>query len=574
MNGSAPPSPKAIESNVILISDESAPASPVIAVSGPSVRLPHSPVNIIDISDTSTSISVNQNVISILSSPTHTNPNSPAGEVGAAPLASLSNADPSDDEEIVPMLNLARFAFANPNPRPLQSQSSASTVDSASGSDTQAKPAAKKTARSSSKGVAEDFSDAELRKLIKCVSCDLSWTARKTAAQKMLHIRSCAKKTGLTDQTIRALIRKEVDNAPEPGQSKVALVPAQRTTLYEDIVREAGPKRKGKRKPAVDILKNVTETRENIRGNARMILGPESLSDGDDFIVQTQAVTSDKPATTQEHSATQVFGPSRLGQQHGYKSSILGDPDPDDDPDIPPATQAFAPSKLGGRAAARGWGYESESEGEGPGSEPDAPIAENPLALPSSSAKEGYPRSSPRTTKNMIAAAPTFPAMENNFDDNAYVQFDSELELNREAFVEINHNTVTSPKPKKSKKSTTRETPTETKTTKGRIQVPSDAKDSPRPPSPKAKPKRSGKKTEDELDDRWELGIKEKILADHDLHLRILRYEPINFDIFLKLATEDEATARLRLKLRLFLDKQAINFYGGEATSRTRKRRR
>jgi hypothetical protein len=295
-------------------------------------------------------------------------------------LASLPNSGHSDDEEILPTLNLARFAFAKSNPRPLRPQNS---VESASSSDSQPKPAAKKTARGSSKGLAEEFSDAALSKLVKCVSCDLSWTARKTAAQKMVHIRSCARKNGLTDDTVRFLIKKELDNAPDqPGPSnrkgKAVLVPSPRTTLLEDIVREAGPKRKGKRKEVVDILKPVSETRENIRGNARMLLGPELLSDGDNFPVQTQAVTANRPAAAQENRATQAFGTSRLGQQYGFKSSLLGEPDSDGEPDLPPpATQAFAPSKFGSRPAARGWGYESESEAESCAPEPDVPAAEN-----------------------------------------------------------------------------------------------------------------------------------------------------------------------------------------------------
>ncbi|KAJ6515744.1 hypothetical protein C8R45DRAFT_217671 [Mycena sanguinolenta] len=386
MNEVAATTARMSPTNVIVISDESVPASP-IATSKTSFRLSQS--SVINISDSSTSISVNENVISISSSTSGTNLNATAVEenppsLGTEPLASPSKSNNSDNEEIVSTLGpgLARFAYANSNPRPLGPRNSASTIRSTSSSDSQSKSATKQKARTSSKGVAGKFSDAELAKLVKCVSCDLSWTARKTGAQKILHIRSCAKKTGLTDDTVQLLIRKEIDNAPnDPGPSnrngKANLVPTLGTTLLEDTVRDAGPKRKGKRKEVVNNLKSASETHENIRDKARMIFGPEPMSD-DDIPVQTQAVTANRPPAAQENFATQTFGTSRLGQQHGYKS-LLGAQDSDDEPDdLPPTTQAFAPSKLDGRApATSGWGYDSESESESSVREPDPPVTES-----------------------------------------------------------------------------------------------------------------------------------------------------------------------------------------------------
>ncbi|KAJ7044487.1 hypothetical protein C8F04DRAFT_1249772 [Mycena alexandri] len=555
-------------SRVILISDESVPASPLITR--------QLATKVIDISDTSTNISVNQNVISLDSNTTSANPETAAADASphtdvAAPPATLSESQHSDDEEIFPTLNLARFAFNKP--RPLQHRNSASTVGSTSNSDSQAKPPAKKTARSSSKRLEGEFSDTELKKLAKCVGCDIAWTTRKSAVQKMAHIRSCAKKTGLTDVTVRALIRKEIDSAPsDPGPSNrkrktLEDVPTTHTTLLEDVVRDAAPKRKGKRKAVVDTLKSVSETRENIRDRAQMVFGAGPSPDGDSFIVQTQAIRADTFGTTQGPYATQAFGPSRLGQQWGSKPSLFGDQDSEGEPDLPPATQGFAPSKLGARKTTGGWGYESESE-ESSVPEP----TKNPLDLSVfSSAKEVSPRSSPKTKKRIApAAAP--PLVESdgwNDDDSAYVHFDPELNTEM-----VNISPTHSPKPTTKKK---KMIPEASPKTKRKIRIPADADESPRPSSPKKK--RSRKKNEDEFDENWELGLKKKILEDRDdLQLRILRYEPINFDVFLRLATEDEedkASARLRLKLRAFLDKQAINFYGGEAGktgSRTRKR--
>ncbi|KAJ7178997.1 hypothetical protein C8R46DRAFT_1187479 [Mycena filopes] len=556
-----PATAKTSPARVILISDESVPASPAVA--------PQPASNVIDISDTSTNISVNQNVISLDSSTTSANPgrvdaNAPLLPDPPAPPATLGS-DPSDDEEILPTLNLARFAFNNP--RPLQHRNSASTVGSTSNSDAKPKPPVKKTAKS----LEGEFSDAELKKLGKCVSCDIAWTARKSAVQKMLHIRSCAKKTGLTDATVRVLVRKEIDNAPsDPGPSKgkgktLTDAPITHTTLLEDVVRDAAPKRKGKRKEAVNTLKSVSETRENIRDRAQVVFGAGPLPDGDGFAVRTQAVMADTVGATQGPCATQAYGPSRLGQQWGSKVPLFGDHDSEGEPDLPPATQGFAPSKLGGRKLTAGWGYESDSEEAS-----DAALGQSskPLDLPVfSSSKEISPRSSPKTKRNLPTADVHSVESDGwNDDDSAYVHFDPALNK-----VPLDITPSRSPKSKSKKKTTLERKSPKTKATRKVTTATADS-----PSSPK---KRRSRKNEDEFDDNWELGLKQKILEDQaDLQLRILRYEPINFDVFLRLATEDDdekASARLRLKLRAFLDKQAINFYGGEAgggRNRTRKR--
>ncbi|KAF7965533.1 hypothetical protein HWV62_43056, partial [Athelia sp. TMB] len=89
--------------------------------------------------------------------------------------------------------------------------------------------------------------------------------------------------------------------------------------------------------------------------------------------------------------------------------------------------------------------------------------------------------------------------------------------------------------------------------------------------SAKAKGKQRVKQDEPLLDDDWERELKSKILSDEDLHLRILRYEPIHFDVFLKkVTTGEKPSGKLKLALRTFLDKQAVNFYGAEPSGRRR----
>ncbi|KAJ7684033.1 hypothetical protein B0H17DRAFT_23310 [Mycena rosella] len=524
-------------STVIEISDGSVPASPVASSSRPTLP-PTSNISVIEISDSSASMSEPLNILK-------------------KDVVSMDSSRHVGDATDQGCRATCYVQFRRRRPR--NDPNAKSTAGSRSSSDTQAKALPKPVARGSSNSLAGDFPDAELKKLDKCVSCDIAWTARKSGAQKLVHIRSCAKKNGLTDDTLRILIRREIDNAPnDAGPSKrkgKAPVDTPTTpTLLEDVVREAAPKRKGKRKEPVDALKSVSETRETILGRARILLDSGPLSDEHSFAVRTQAFTSTLPTAAPE--PTQAFGVSRLGQRQGSKVSVLGQQDSDSDaePELPPATQAFAPSKLGARlgaGASRGWGYESESERESAASGSDLNVssARKSTKRSSSSAKEV----SSRKAKGNKSAAVIPPATQLGSDDwdndDAYVHFDPDLELNKEPVAE---NIVPTKKPKQRTKS---------KSPKSKRKAKNDD------PAVPATPKKSRKKAADEYDEAWELGLKDKITNDRDLHLRILRYEPINFEVFVQLATEDGEVAggRLKFKLRVFLDKQAINFYGGEA---------
>jgi len=77
-------------------------------------------------------------------------------------------------------------------------------------------------------------------------------------------------------------------------------------------------------------------------------------------------------------------------------------------------------------------------------------------------------------------------------------------------------------------------------------------------------------------DNEFYAKMKEAVLADRALHLRVLRYEPIHVDTFIQLAQRQDLPIRGHLKLkgrvRAFLDKQAIHYYGADATSRRTRR--
>lgn len=71
---------------------------------------------------------------------------------------------------------------------------------------------------------------------------------------------------------------------------------------------------------------------------------------------------------------------------------------------------------------------------------------------------------------------------------------------------------------------------------------------------------------DDECDiDKLEAQLKSLISQDKVLHLRILRYEPLHYDIFVQMLSEQGIPTRgIKLKLRKCLDRLAINFYGAE----------
>jgi len=80
------------------------------------------------------------------------------------------------------------------------------------------------------------------------------------------------------------------------------------------------------------------------------------------------------------------------------------------------------------------------------------------------------------------------------------------------------------------------------------------------------KKKGPSKKTSSKITlEEWQLHLMRNIMLDTDLHLRILRYEPIHFSVFLEIAMRDAPPiSNLIQHLRTFLDDQAIIFYVNE----------
>ncbi|KAI0750870.1 hypothetical protein C8Q80DRAFT_1268180 [Daedaleopsis nitida] len=108
----------------------------------------------------------------------------------------------------------------------------------------------------------------------------------------------------------------------------------------------------------------------------------------------------------------------------------------------------------------------------------------------------------------------------------------------------------------------------------------------PPPPEPPKKRTRKKKAASEGSDAEAALGkdisqedlnarLQDAILRDETLHLRVLRYEPIHFEVFMKLATDMGIPAKrsgLKNKVRTFLDLKAIHFYGADPSKSRTKR--
>ncbi|KAG6880367.1 hypothetical protein C0992_007778 [Termitomyces sp. T32_za158] len=269
----------------------------------------------------------------------------------------------NNTEEDELKISLARFAY--PGTMAMKKSSITSTrlsrQASASGSVGESQlPAKKLTHR-----FAAHFSDSNLKKVMKCVSCDISWTTRKGVTQKMIHIQSCAKKKGLTDETVQVLLRKEIesyvaDSASHRSKETGESVDPQ--TLFEGVVAETAPKKKARRKEVLETVKTISRTRDTILERARAIIMTTSSSghnDGQDSSLHTQILgASGSHDNNTLPPPTQAFGNSALAQARQTTRKLF-------DCDVesldtesclggtPSDSSTFAPSRLGSHLSPR-----------------------------------------------------------------------------------------------------------------------------------------------------------------------------------------------------------------------------
>lgn len=151
-----------------------------------------------------------------------------------------------------------------------------------------------------------DVTKRDVGPLLGCVSCEVRWTVKKSAAHKWSHITTCARKKGINPSTLQRLIEKELlkiqhvkTNANDKKMAdRSDSADAVSQTYVESVVAEAQPRRKQRRTETAGTLQPVGQTRTAILDRAKALLG--------------EAVPCDAP----EPEHTQAFGRSKLATGH------------------------------------------------------------------------------------------------------------------------------------------------------------------------------------------------------------------------------------------------------------------
>lgn len=151
---------------------------------------------------------------------------------------------------------------------------------------------------------------SDVAKILRCVCCNVQWTARKSGAQKMTHIQSCAKKHGFDSETINLLIQKQI--SPEE--------PILKKTLFENVLVDAAPKQKVKRRKQEEgSLKTVSTSRASILARAQGILSTSP----DNCKYQNASSSASSTQGHNELPSTQAFGSSGLAQMQNFESNAF-----------------------------------------------------------------------------------------------------------------------------------------------------------------------------------------------------------------------------------------------------------
>ncbi|RXW24629.1 hypothetical protein EST38_g1236 [Candolleomyces aberdarensis] len=210
------------------------------------------------------------------------------------------NEEDSDVEEIErpPKLDIAQFAFSTgisqkASTSKLKTQPTIGDVTVLRGEP----PKKARSVKAPVLSLSSEFKDKDYEKVLRCIACDASWTARKGVAQKVQHMRSCCKKAAYTQETIDTLLRKAINEALPPDNPQPQ---EESTTLFNDYNPPATKKKKTRSEQPKNTVKNVADTRAEILNRAQQYLqDPQSP--------QSQGRDSIEPPPTQQ------FGRSKLG---------------------------------------------------------------------------------------------------------------------------------------------------------------------------------------------------------------------------------------------------------------------
>ncbi|KAJ4478278.1 hypothetical protein J3R30DRAFT_2883168 [Lentinula aciculospora] len=202
--------------------------------------------------------------------------NSPPETTGLTRLLlDLGDYD-SELDNTLPELRLARYAHTSTRPvkpsKPKIIPSHTTRAMSTSVGASRSTPAKKAVEQNIVQRLSDEFPTISC--LLICVSCDTTWTTRKSVPQKLTHIKSCAKKHGIKDDTLVELVRKGIENAlaMQPKGKHIATDEPARKTFFDEVVHDAAPRKRNRRQEVTSTIKDIGETRNTIMRKARMIV--------------------------------------------------------------------------------------------------------------------------------------------------------------------------------------------------------------------------------------------------------------------------------------------------------------
>ncbi|KAJ3869474.1 hypothetical protein EV359DRAFT_76733 [Lentinula novae-zelandiae] len=545
----------------------------------------------------------------------------------------------SELDNTLPELRLARYAHTSARPnKPKTNPSHSARAMSTSSNSSRSAIVKKITAQTLVQRLSDEFNADSISRLLMCVCCNLKWTTRKSVSQKLTHFKTCAKKHGVQDDTLVGLIREGVINSPavQPKGKGTSIVvdDASPKTFFDEVMHDAAPKKRTRRQEVKSTVKDIEEMRNAILLKARAIvakgnsdvraLREHGISEHSDGDLSTNLV----PSSTPRFAKSSLVGRSGLQARYmfyndgGTHESPPSSPNTFFSPFLPPIQQLppSPPISSSGMGEVLQPLMDIDLHNLHTLSNTKYPVRQSMLfiekqtdnsqvsrnsyshsqsPIPTSSRPNqatlkisktfGTPNSPPLTPSpqkvislTSSASPPTYSPFKDRYYtsdedmrqymDDAYLHYDPE---------DNTHSPSITNQP-------LRRTPSQL---------------SPAPLSPKSKSrshsttaarKKPAIKEKIVIDAAWAEDIRNKIMKDTTLHLRILRLEvdfcrveflqrvtdvydlllqPIHFDVFLsKIEGQDQQpSAKLKHHLREFLDKQAINFYGAEPVGRQRR---
>lgn len=442
--------------------------------------------------------------------------------------ARTNSGDPglSDSEESLP--DLSRFAWRG------QVRTAASMLPRAAPAEVAESSSVITTTKPQSRSVNTtnySFTDNQLRPLTRCVACNSGWTTRKSVAKKLQHIRVCQRKNAFSDDTMRLLIQKQLeqDTAAKPWHSTEDDPEREDVDglLMDQIVRSTFPKHRNRREVAASTILPVDEQHE-------------------------------------------IFS-----KRAGHFLSAL----PDEEDGNAPPTQTLPPSRLGAHTTLQSL---SESTDQ---SVPDhlntaiqntvRQLRDDPGQSPSEVNSKGKDKRTPRMTKSIqdkalfsqphdggsSMAKPLRPTLTEVTSPTKRLPQKKPTVLHK---LEPQEYGASSPPKEFSLLQAVSKAVVSLETGSMPTLAPSPSR---RPKSAKTSersPRKSKHKLDTISDEKFTTLMEMMIKNDQDLWSRVLLYEPLDFAVFLKMAAGDEvATPKLRRRLRDFLDQKAVHFFNG-----------